>query len=155
MPGGKIAFERGERIRLVGPGDGEMNEGAVFEPEGMLLGRGEPNDINGNGDVCAERNVLGAEDMAFGRSEVALDLFVGKIMELDRVELLTKALDDAGDRVVDGWMLANVSTGSERGERQTNKAENKGETGNVPTERTSHHKKGNEMAANHKAGCWK
>ena len=86
-----------------------------------MLGDGAANDIDGDGDVDPKADVLGAEDLAFGRGEVALDLVVGKIVELDGGKFIAEAFDDAGDGIVDGWVFADVSGGGDRQKRQSKK----------------------------------
>jgi hypothetical protein len=135
MAGGKVAFESGQFIGLVGPGDGDVSEAAILEPEGMLFGRRKADDVDGDRNVDAKGDVFGAEDVAFSGGEVVLDLFVGEIMELDGREILAEAFDDAVDGIVDGRMVANMSARVDMREKKNDREK---EEGKIPAERIRH-----------------
>src|SRR5687768_5394736 len=87
VAGGEIAFKGFEFVGFIRPGNRDRNEAAVLEPERILAWRGRADDVDGHGEVDAEGDVFGAEDVAFGGGKMALDLVVRKIDELDGGEL--------------------------------------------------------------------
>ena len=130
---------------MVGPGDGDRKEFAVFEPEGILLGGRAADDVDGNGDIDTETDVFGAENVAFFRSEMAFDLVVRKIIELNGGKFVAETFDDAGDGIVDGRMFADVGLEGQWRKRQEL-------NGKIPAERTRHCGEDRELRRNYKAG---
>ena len=80
----------------------------------MLLGGGEPHDVNRNRHVYSKRNVFAAQDAPLCRCEISFDLLVRKVMQLHRRQLTPQPLYYPMYRVMHRWMFPHMRTHPDR-----------------------------------------
>src|SRR5688572_23432899 len=127
------------------PGNLHGKEAAVVQPERIGFGSRSANHKKRDRNVDAKGDVLRAEDMTFGRSEVSFNLPIGQIEELRRTIKTLQARDDALNRFLD-----RSSNGSKREAGKNEKRDEQYE-GNL-AQQSRHWQKGKRTRPNYKSG---